>query len=290
MLDSSVTFWEIFVNTCGVLYFLAWSASFYPTLILNYKRKRTTGLSPDFVWINPLGFLALTLWSWGVYFSPIARNQYRARHDGHEPQVSRSDLAFSLHALILSCITPAQVWYYNRHPSPNQQSTQDDERTALLPSTPATKTDDALSPPGGIKPSVPCQIALAVMVVASFIYAIFVWVGKAEFLDWLYFAASIKLAITCVKFIPQIMLNWKLRSSAGWAIDQIFCDLAGGILSLTELIVSSIFIEHDPSGIVANPGKLGLAAVSMCYDTVFILQKYWFFPETGEIKLDSEDN
>jgi cystinosin len=31
--------WEALSATSGVVYFTAWSASFYPQLILNYRRK-----------------------------------------------------------------------------------------------------------------------------------------------------------------------------------------------------------------------------------------------------------
>lgn len=31
--------WDWVSSICGVLYFAAWSASFYPQLILNYQRK-----------------------------------------------------------------------------------------------------------------------------------------------------------------------------------------------------------------------------------------------------------
>lgn len=43
-------------------------------------------------------------------------------------------------------------------------------------------------------------------------------------------------------------------------------------------MISSIFIEHDPSGIVANPAKLGLAGLTVVFDVIFLIQKYWLFP------------
>jgi cystinosin len=32
--------WDIVSAACGIIYFTAWSASFYPQLILNHKRRR----------------------------------------------------------------------------------------------------------------------------------------------------------------------------------------------------------------------------------------------------------
>nr|XP_019010845.1 uncharacterized protein I206_04148 [Kwoniella pini CBS 10737]OCF49626.1 hypothetical protein I206_04148 [Kwoniella pini CBS 10737] len=247
--------WNAVVSICGIAYFIAWSYSFYPQLILNYKRKRTTGLSPDFIYLNPLGFLALTIWSWGAYFSPIAREQYSNRHDGHLPQISKSDLAFSLHAFIISLVTLFQVWWYAQN--------------SLISKNPT-------------KPSLLIQIVLGILILTPIISAILVWLGKYEFLDWLYLISSIKLIISPLKYIPQVILNWKLRSVEGFAIGQIICDMIGSTLSFAQLVISSIFIDGDPGGIVANPAKLGLSFLSFAFDSVFIIQKYWFFRNEGK--------
>ncbi|KAF9985410.1 hypothetical protein BGZ75_003006 [Mortierella antarctica] len=41
----------------GWTYFIAWSASFYPQAILNWRRKSVQGLSLDYIYLNVLGFL-----------------------------------------------------------------------------------------------------------------------------------------------------------------------------------------------------------------------------------------
>ncbi|WVR07159.1 hypothetical protein IAU60_004200 [Kwoniella sp. DSM 27419] len=277
------------VSATGVAYFIAWSYSFYPQLILNYRRKRTTGLSPDFIYLNPLGFLALTLWSWGAYFSPLARRQYAARHDGHLPQVSRSDLAFSLHALVISTITLAQVWWYAR-PARRVISPGEDSPLIAPVDDHGTQDQDKLNPGSGAKPSVPCQLALLALLLAATISVILVWTGKAELLDWLYLVSSVKLVISAVKYIPQVVLNYRLRSVEGFAIGQIVCDLIGSVLSVAQLVISSIYVDGDPSGITANPAKLGLSALSTTFDLVFIAQKYWFFRRSGDADEGDEED
>ncbi|WVQ67791.1 uncharacterized protein L199_005996 [Kwoniella botswanensis] len=284
---SDHPFWNGVVSFCGVAYFIAWSYSFYPQLILNYRRKRTTGLSPDFIYLNPLGFLALTLWSWGAYFSPIARRQYEERHgEGHFPEVSKSDLAFSLHAFLISTITLGQVWWYSR--KVNKSSIYGREEDPLLPHQHHNGNDDNRTKGDSLvsveptKPSVPCQIALAALFAAAGISAVLVWLGKYQLLDWLYLVSSIKLIISTVKYIPQVVLNWKLRSVEGFAIGQIICDLIGSILSFAQLVISSILVSHDPQGIIANPAKLGLSFLSLTFDLIFIVQKYWLFRHAGK--------
>lgn len=194
----------------------------------------THGLSPDFVWVNPLGFLALTLWNWGAYFSPVARKQYQDRHHGHLPQVSTSDLAFSLHALIISTITLAQVFWYGYfrqlltgHSSSDQHS---DEASPLISDSVHNSAagDDSESSNlvifhSPIRPSPVAQLFLGGIVISPFVYAIFVWTGKAQFLDWLYYVGNIKVVISAVKYIPQVVLNHRMRAVNGFAIGVIIC-------------------------------------------------------------------
>lgn len=54
-------------------------------------------------------------------------------------------------------------------------------------------------------------------------------------------------------------------------------DMIGSIFSFSQLVISSVFVDHDPSGIIANPAKLGLAGLSFTFDIIFIVQKYWLY-------------
>lgn len=202
----------------------------------------THGLSPDFVWVNPLGFLALTLWNWGAYYSPAVRKQYQDRHNGHLPQVSASDLAFSLHALIISTITLAQVFWYGyfrqllRRQDSSAQNSDGTLRDETLPLISDSVGNSAARDESGsstwrklvtshspIRPSPVAQLFLGGLVISSFVYATFVWTGKAQFLDWLYFVGNIKVVISAVKYIPQVVLNHRMRAVNGFAIGVIFC-------------------------------------------------------------------
>jgi cystinosin len=238
--DSGM-FVNALVALTGVGYFTAWSVSFYPQLILNHRRKRyvsyacshvpplsrrTTGLSADFIIINPVGFLALTIWNWGVYFSPLAQKQYKARHDGHRPQISVSDLAFSLHALVISILTLAQVVYYAWREKKVKARDGPDESSRLLDQHDEAPRGvrgaaDLVVTTSTIRPSVPFQLGLIAIAVSAFVSAGLVWTGRAEWLDWLYFISTIKLIISLVKYIPQVLLNYRLKSAEGFATSQV---------------------------------------------------------------------
>lgn len=85
--------------------------------------------------------------------------------------------------------------------------------------------------------------------------------------------------VTVIKYIPQAWVNYKRKSTVGWSITPILLDLAGGILSILQLIIDSAF-QGDWSGITGNPVKLGLGNVSIFFDLVFIVQHYILYPET----------
>ena len=188
---------------------------------------RTTGLSADMIVLNPIGHLAITIWSWGAYYSSTARKQYAGRHHGHLPQVTKSDLAFSLHAFIISSLTFFQVVYYawkNRPSSTKQTSEELETQTETDPLIPrpngGTKLDLVI-PISTIIPSIPCQLSLAAIGISTLISAVLVWSDKTVFLDWLYFVSTLKLLISVVKYMPQVLLNYRLKSTEGLAIGVI---------------------------------------------------------------------
>lgn len=98
-------------SLCGWLYFLAWSLSFYPQLILNIRRRTTHGLTPDFIVLNVLGFTCYTVSTIGFLYSPVIRAQYAARHPlSPEPTVRFNDFAFGAHAWVLCVLVYSQFW------------------------------------------------------------------------------------------------------------------------------------------------------------------------------------
>ena len=41
-----------------------------------------------------------------------------------------------------------------------------------------------------------------------------------------------KAVITFVKYLPQVYLNWKRKSTVGWSIENVILDFTGGSFSL----------------------------------------------------------
>lgn len=100
----------------------------------------------------------------------------------------------------------------------------------------------------------------------------------------------VKLFVTLVKYFPQLVTNYRNRSTQGWSIAQILLDFVGGILSLAQLGIDS-YQQGDWSGITGNPVKLALGNVSIFFDVMFMIQHYCLYKgKEGKAQhVDEED-
>lgn len=149
----------------------------------------TLGFSPDFALVNPIGFFCLTVWCWGAFVSKTAREQYAERHHGHHPQVSISDLAFSMHALVLSTITLIQsAWYFHRHRQQRKNPTPGESHPLLQ------KEPDMSAAPTA--PHTATQVGLVLIALVTLYEITSLAMGRTQLLDFLYYASTIKLVVS----------------------------------------------------------------------------------------------
>lgn len=80
--------------------------------------------------------------------------------------------------------------------------------------------------------------------------------------------------------MPQVLMNYRKRSTTGWSIAQILLDFVGGILSIAQLGIDS-YLQGDWSGITGNPVKLALGNISIFFDVIFITQHYCLYRKRG---------
>jgi len=86
----------------------------------------------------------------------------------------------------------------------------------------------------------------------------------------------VKISVTFIKYMPQILTNFRNRSTHGWSIEQILLDFLGGILSIAQLGIDS-YLQHDWSGITGNPVKFALGNFAIFFDIIFMVQHYWLY-------------
>lgn len=202
------------------------SVSFYPQVISNFKRKSTVGLSPDFVVLNVIGFNCYTAYNAALYWNPSIQKLFKERYGPDtEITVQSNDVAFSIHALVLSLITLCQILYYNNNGN---------NETAV------------------VRLSKPIRIVIIGIAIICIGFPLMVvldnndeqhnnyylnnddgssGMGKFNWLDFIYLLSYIKIFISLIKYIPQVLLNFRRKSTVGWSIWNILLDLTGGTLS-----------------------------------------------------------
>jgi len=103
----------------------------------------------------------------------------------------------------------------------------------------------------------------------------------------IYAISYVKLIVTVVKYMPQVHVNYVRKSTMGWSIGQTLLDFAGGVLSITQLIIDSS-LQADWSGLTGNPVKFGLGNVSIIFDIIFMTQHYILY-RTPRKSIDDDD-
>ncbi|KAJ3224269.1 hypothetical protein HK099_008660 [Clydaea vesicula] len=268
-LDDFVEFWVVYENEhqmsitwpeisviIGYIYTVSWSISFYPQLFLNYNRKSVDGLSKDFVYLNLVGFSFYCIYCLS-FFSKTVQEEYKNTFGG-ENLVKMNDVLFALHALILTFLTLLQTFIYKSNNS--------------IKISQATKMFISLSIFGGL---------------LLLFNAIF---GHSWILDLIYYLSYVKIVISLIKYVPQAVLNYRLKSTEGWSIGNIMLDFTGGIFSLFQLLLDS-YIANNWSGILGNVVKLGLGLISISFDLLFFFQHCTYRNSTKlEESLNNEDN
>ena len=339
--DSLPPFYSYVSSGIGYIYFLCWSISFYPQIIINYKRKTTHGLSVDFCSLNVLGFTCYTIYNVAFYYSTTIQQLYKQRmsngnsdnkdDDDIEITVQSNDVAFAIHALILSSITLFQIAYYdtgifghrrnasmagtiraataahrrspskvilwigtvllgicltypmlilitsyirNHHGGGGGDHNTHNQTYAAYHSLGTTSVPDDdvdgttfLADDDGDKNDTPSTTTTTTM---SNKIPFFNW------LDYLYLLSYIKILISLIKYIPQVILNVRRQSTLGWSIWNIVLDFTGGILSDLQLVLDCTFMYGGPNyaGITGNIAKFGLGFVSIIFDIIFMIQHY----------------
>lgn len=50
----------------------------------------------------------------------------------------------------------------------------------------------------------------------------------------------VKVCISFVKYIPQVYLNFKRKSTEGWSLENVLLDLLGGSLTFVQILLDKI--------------------------------------------------
>ncbi|CAF0828938.1 unnamed protein product [Rotaria sp. Silwood1] len=228
------------INTIGWLSFITWSCSFYPQILLNFRRQSVIGLSFDFLALNILGYFCYSVYNVAFYSWQNVQDSYMKLHPHGIIPVLINDVVFGLHGFIVSFITIFQCLLFEHSKQLVSYTT---------------------------------SILLVIFIVFLFITTILTSVGRIDLLLLIYFYSYVKLIISCIKYIPQVVMNYRRKSTDGWSIGNILLDFLGGILSLIQMFLLAINY-NDWLSIFGSVAKFSLGFISIGFDIIFIVQHY----------------
>ena len=250
----------------GWIYFFAWSISFYGQLIENFRRKSVKGLNFDFEIYNLVGFTGYTIYTVRGYIDDNLGTGI----------VQIQDIFFAAHALLITLITIIQILYFY-DPSDKDQKVSNITITIIL---------------------VMIWGAILLVIVENGFeyYDPHVKENRKYIFNSLVYLGWCKVVISLIKYIPQVVSNFRRRSTIGWNIHNILLDFTGGAFSFGQNIIDSFrdefSITSDDQSKGLNIAKYALSIISMLFDIVFMVQHYILFKNSnsdlGPAKLDDE--
>ncbi|KAF8571011.1 hypothetical protein P879_01475 [Paragonimus westermani] len=159
-----------------------------------------------------------------------------------------NDVFFAVHGVFIGLVTCVQIAIYERN---NQRVSRS------------------------------CATVLSLTFLYCVIKGILMLTNVNTALDFLSDLSYVKVFITVVKYIPQVFLNYKLRSTVGWSIGNVLLDFSGGILSILQMFILAYNLS-DWYQITGSLGKLGLALVTILFDTIFMVQHWCLYQSHRE--------
>ena len=121
MVDVKVL--EAVADVVGWGYFIAWTASFYPQIFENWRRKSVVGFSFDMLAYFLLSYVTYVVYNVTVYFDLDIQRELLGGSDQSSP-VKLTDVVFAVVAFICTTIQGIQCLIYER-------GTQKVDRTTL---------------------------------------------------------------------------------------------------------------------------------------------------------------
>ena len=239
----------------GWIYFVAWSVSFYGQVIENSRRHSVSGLNFDFEIYNLVGFTTYTIYNIRGFIDDNLGTG----------TVQIQDIIFSSHALILTLVTICQILHYY-DPKDKLQTISNITITIIL---------------------IMIWGAILLVIVENGLeyYDPHVKEDRKYIFNSLVYMGWCKVFISLIKYIPQVISNYKRKSTIGWNIHNILLDFTGGAFSFGQNIVDSfrdefsVTSEGQPKGL--NIAKFALSFISMFFDIIFMTQHYILYKDSN---------
>ena len=225
---------KIISDVFGWIYFFSWVVIFYPQIYGNWKAKSVVGVNFDFLAIVLVDLSLYTIYMIGLFFSSEVQREYKIKHDTEVIPVKINDVVFGILTVASSVVVIGQCKLYKS---------------------------------GGQKVSQTCKIILGTIFVFLFIVLIITISSNAlHWIDFLTYSSFVKI-FTCTKYVPQVYMNFKRRSTSGFSVGVVICDINGGLFSIGQMVADSYNFD-DWSSFSGNPTKFIVGVFTLVFDVI----------------------
>lgn len=234
---------NVISDVFGWTYSIIWDISFLPQVWLNWNRKSVVGFSLDNVTLNILAYLCYSLFNVAFFAVPYIQNQFHARYPRQVNHVRPNDVFFATYALFIEVVLGIQCCIYYKEPGQVVSKT--------------------------------CWVLVAGSLLSIVVACVLAAENIIWWLDVFYLMSYLKLGITPLKYIPQLYVNYRHKSTAGFSMVGLLMDFTGGVLSLAQMFMLSAN-NDDWISVFNNFSKFGLGVITIIFDLMFFFQHYYF--------------
>uniref|UniRef100_A0A182VZD2 Cystinosin homolog n=1 Tax=Anopheles minimus TaxID=112268 RepID=A0A182VZD2_9DIPT len=203
----------------GWTYTVCWTIGDYFQAWTSYKRKSVVGLSFDFLYLNIVGNCCYATFNVVLFSSTFIEEEYFRRHPFGLNPVVANDVGYAVHAVFGNLVLIAQCWIYQS---------------------------------GGNVISTAVKLLISGYIMMVSVFCTLTIEQQMHWLDFLYILSYVKLSTNLVKYIPQVFMNYQRKSTEGFAISNRLLDMAGGLLSLMQMVLNGWNFD-DWQSIVGSP-------------------------------------
>ncbi|KAL0450741.1 UNVERIFIED_CONTAM: Cystinosin [Sesamum latifolium] len=247
---------EVLFYVLGWISFCSWAICFYPQLILNFRRKSVQGLNFDFVVLNLTKHTSYLIYNASLFFSSTVQRQYRQKYGFNQMiPVAVNDVAFSVHAVLMTALTLFQIAIYDRG---NQKFS---------------------------------KIAITIVSVAWLSAGACVFVALPTH-SWYWLVScfnTLQIVMTTIKYMPQAVFNFQRKSTSGFSMGYVSFDFLGSATSFCQMMVQSID-QRSWVNFYGNIGKTLLSLVSIFFDILFMVQHFVLYPSKKKTDVSPSDD
>jgi LCT (Lysosomal Cystine Transporter) family transporter len=242
------TWQEGILVVTGWAYALCWAVAYYPQVYKNWKRKSVVGFSTDFVILNLFGYGMYVIFNSCMFWSKEVQSEYYESHHTHQLPVLINDVLIAFHNFTLTGIQLIQIIMYRAR---------------------------------GNNPS---KICIGVLTLWFGIITLLIVLRVAHVFNWLVLVTALgyfKMIASASKYIPQALVNFRMKAVIGFSMEYVFLDLSGAILSMVQMVVL-FAITQSSSAISGNLPKFTLAIVAGSFSILYIIQRYVLYKHNSE--------